>query len=167
MLLGKKNQDSELNDDNELLIMTYIQQANFKDALLMLQKSEDNFFRMYNEILCYFSEDQLERAIELIGQALFKIPQKETETFTPTMLFEYAQKSIDGENSYLEPVSSNYTSMFPEEVEDNLIRLKLDILVKQEAWSEIISLSKEEKYSRLFRYSNAIKALELAMHENK
>lgn len=162
MLLGKKNNDSEENDeDNELLIMSYIQQANFDNALDLLDKSEESFFTTYNKILCLFYEGNLEKALELIKRAqdlLFVINNSE-EVIDPLMLFEIGTKSLDGEKSYLDSVSTKYASLFPNEMKDNLLRLQFDILLKQSNWNQIKKLEKDNTSESILQYSNVKNAI--------
>ena len=165
MLLGKKNNDSnEKDDDNEILIMSYIQQSKFEEALDLLEKSNNNFFSSYNKILCLFFEGQLEKALEQIGKALSLLADNNNSStdIDPLMLFEIGVKSLDGEQSYLDPISSKYAILFPNDVKNNLLRLQVDILAEQQEWDKVKEIVTDTNNTALLAYQNIQNALQAA-----
>ena len=165
MLLGKKNNDSDEKDENnELLIMSYIQQSKFEDALDLLKKTDDIFFVTYNKIICYFFDGHLEKAIEQIGKAIEMLSndKESTTDIDPLMLFEMGIKSLDGDKSYLDPISSKYAILFPDEVKKNLLRLQIDIFVQQKKWDEIREVINDNNKINLLSHQNVKDAIKLA-----
>ena len=125
----------------------------------LVRKNSHTISELYNVALCLFAIEEYRECLVLLDKLIPKLnsltPDKISFDRRLSKLFE-KQKRLD---IHKKAVTYNYVTRFATQFYDSVIRLKIDCLVKEKNWSDVVSNASKLIYKN---YRNVEDALEKA-----
>ncbi|MGL5260792.1 MAG: hypothetical protein ACRC9P_00205 [Bacteroides sp.] len=141
----------------ETEVLRLMAQQQYAEAYLLLERlTNPSLSNLYNLALCLYFSKEYSTCLLFLAKAQAKLP---SYSLRHTRISPLGQKVLHqhlDQATYLHAVSEVYCTHFPNILQESILRLRIDCLLRLARWKELIATASQLKYKS---YSQVLQAV--------